>query len=430
MKKPFLLFAAAGLSLLAGSLLTAYHSSGTVTEDYLTLQERSSRELRGLYDRLSPTRVYGLSGVAFTGKGMGGMAFDGMSINEQNGYSAASSFPARLFIKAKALQCFSELHGRRMEQIQMLRGLYEQQTSSLAEIRAFLDATSSTDALEMACRNINNAKSDSQYKSIESAVEAPAEPEPEAAPSLPAKKLKSVWPPLRVPDPAACAAPAINATFSAYTAEGVTLEYPSSLATKVSKSANGTVYQFASPDHCLQINIHRYFNTMETDAAGLLAKEVDAHSGVTYKFKKGDSFVLAGAENGWGYYKRGVMYGQSKYYVTDVEVLVPEAQVKQYSDLISHISLSLKVTGDPTEPEYVESGVDWHATRNTSRDFHRIYVKSRERELEADYLSDALPANCLQGIKEDMQERGADYAYCVQSYRDNVEAREKTRWGL
>lgn len=235
---------------------------------------------------------------------------------------------------------------------------------------------------------------------------------------------------LSTPDSTKCVAPSKEITFSPITVEGVTFDYPDKVATKVSKAGNGAIYQLASADQCLQINIHHYFNTMGTDAAGLLQKELEARSSNTYKFKKGNTFALAGAESGWGYYKRGLMYGDKGYYVTDIEIVVPESLIKQYSDLIGKISLSAKVTGNPAEKEYVDSGVEWHATRNTSRDFYRIYIKSKEGKLEADYLSDALPANCQLGIKEDMTSKGADYSYCVQSYRDDVEAREKARWGL
>lgn len=236
--------------------------------------------------------------------------------------------------------------------------------------------------------------------------------------------------PLIIPSPTNCTSPNAEVSYASYTAEGVTFEYPASLTTQVRKSGSGTVYQLSSPDGCMRINVYHFFNVGRVAATAMLKQEEDAHEGVTYRFNKGDTFVLAGNEEGWAYYTRGLLHGKDKVYISEIEILVPNHVVSAYSDIVKRISKSMSATGAASEPEYVDSGVDWHATRNLSRDFYRIYVKSQARELEADYLSDAMPANCLQGIKEERQKRSADYAYCVQSYRDDVEAREKAHWGL
>lgn len=429
MKKPVLLIGA-GLLVFAASIVFAiYQSAGTVTEKYLDLQNDSGHEIHNLYNRLTPTRIYGMPGIAFMGKGFGGMAFDGKLLIERDGYASVTSFPARLFIKAQTRKCFTELHESRVRQIELLQGLYSRETSSIAEIKAFLDTTTLTDALEMACVAIHTAKEDREHNNVLDAREAPAEEQPEAQqPETRAPTVSSTGAALALPTINRCGIPPGNPTYTSIKSEGLTFDYPSSIATVARKSGNGTVYQLSSPDDCLRINVYHYFNVSRSDAAGLQKQLEQAHSGVTYRFKKGDAYVVSGNEERWSYYVRGIVYGKDKASVSEVEILVPEHAVGQYGDIVSRISKSMTASGSLSAPEFMDN--DGQASRNTALDFYRVYVNGSARQLEVDYQSDTSPAACQAGIAEERAEKQADLAYCTQAYGDDVEAREKKRWGL
>lgn len=442
MKKSPLFLTLAAAGLVAISLAACYIIGKYMVAEYFSTQKSIQVAALSLLNRFDPNPlpVFGEDPHQDDT-----LAVKTLLSSDKQALRNLFNFPASVLTGEEVKNCALKLHDTVTIQLLSLETLFDTRAINkksahevTQDVKDFVDFNNEAVSTLKKCSELYNGDTELNDVPVTKLIpdlsgEAPApEEEPLQARATPTATKPSIAAvsPIPVPNPANCPAPAPSVSYSVYTAEGMTFDYPASLTGRISKAGNGTVYQFASADQCLQINIHRYFNTMATDAAGLLERELEARNGVTYKFHKGDTFAIAGVADNWGYYKRGIIYGESKYYVADVEVLVPEARIKEYSDVISHISKSVKVTGEPTEPEYLSGSVDWHATRNTSRDFYRVFVKSRARDLEVDYQSDALPANCLQGIKEDMQKRGADYAYCVQSYRDDVSAREKARWGL